>query len=84
MFQVLQVFQRYVAKADRDITKVDWKVTHVTMSTQEYFMCMFQNVLSVSHECCKYFMWIDVAKVDLDITYTCMLQVYVSSASSVC
>jgi hypothetical protein len=36
------------------------------------------NVSSVSNECCKVF-YLDVAKVDLDVAYTCKLQAYVSS-----
>jgi hypothetical protein len=43
---------------------------------------MFQvcspNVSSVLDECCKYF-YLIVAKVDLDGSYTCMLQAYVLS-----
>ena len=44
---------------------------------------MFQvYVSSVSDICCKCF-YLDVAKVDLDVAYTCMLQAYVSSGLGV-
>jgi hypothetical protein len=50
------------------------------------YTCMFQvyvaNVLSVSDVCCKCF-HLDVAKVDLDVAYTCTLEAYVSSVSYV-
>ena len=39
-----------------------------------------QNISSVSAVCCKCF-YLDIAKVDLDDAYTCMLQAYVSSVS---
>ena len=35
------------------------------------------------HVCCKCF-YLDVAKVDMDVAYTCMLQAYISSVSYVC
>jgi hypothetical protein len=41
-----------------------------------------KNVSSVTDICCKCF-YLNVAKVDLNVTYTCMLQVYVSSVSYV-
>jgi hypothetical protein len=41
------------------------------------WMCMYvSNVSSVPDICCKCF-HLDVAKIDLDVVYTCMLQEYV-------
>jgi hypothetical protein len=44
------------------------------------FQVYVQNVSSVSDVYCNCF-HLDVAKVDLDVAYTCMLQAYVSSVS---
>jgi hypothetical protein len=77
------VFYINVTNVDRDVTKVDRKVAHVAITIHLYFKCMFQMfhlyktyVVSVSSRCC--------IKIDLDVTYTCMLQVYVPSVSYVC
>jgi hypothetical protein len=47
------------------------------------FQVYVTNVSSAPDECCKCF-YLDVAKVDLDVAYTCMLQAYVSRVSYVC
>jgi hypothetical protein len=61
-----------------DIVEVDREVAHIAMVFSSIypkcFVC-FRCMLQVFH--------LDVAKVDLDVTYTCMLQVYVSSVSVV-
>jgi hypothetical protein len=60
-----------------DVAKVDRDVAHVVMAIHVCFKCMFQmfdlfqtNVASVLSECCK---------VDMNVAYTCILQIYVSS-----
>jgi hypothetical protein len=42
------------------------------------FQVYVPSFSSLSDVCCKYF-HLDVAKVDLDVAYTCMLQMYFSS-----
>jgi hypothetical protein len=54
--------------------KVDRDVSHVAMAMHVCFKSMFQ----MFRICCKCFN-LDVAKVDLDVAYICMLQTYVSS-----
>jgi hypothetical protein len=51
-----------------DVAKVDRDVAHVLMAIHVFFRCIFQ----VFH-----LFQIYVAKVDLDVSYTCMLQAYV-------
>jgi hypothetical protein len=64
-----------------DVVKVDRDIAHVIMAIFLKKYCngytrMFQmnilNVLSVLNICCKCF-YLDVAKEDLDVVYTCML-----------
>jgi hypothetical protein len=54
-----------------DVAKVVRDVAHVVMAINVCFKCMFQmNATSV---------YLDVAKVDLHVVSTCMLQAYVRS-----
>jgi hypothetical protein len=67
---ILQVF--YI-----DVTKLDQDVVHIAIvfsSVSQKFHLFQMYVTSVSS---------DVAKVYLDIAYTCMLQAYISSVSGV-
>jgi hypothetical protein len=62
-----------------DLAKVVRDVAHVAMVffssvCHKCFIC-FRRMLQVFH--------LNVAKVDLDVAYTCMLQAYISSVSDV-
>jgi hypothetical protein len=60
-----------------DVAKVDQDVVHVAMvfsSVSQKFHLFQTYIVSVSS---------DVAKIYLDVAYTCMLQAYVSSVSGV-
>jgi hypothetical protein len=73
------MFHRYVASVLFDVAKVDWdNIAHVAIVFQVYV----PNVHMFSDVCCNC-VYSDVAKVDLDVSYICMLQLYVSSISSV-
>ena len=56
------------------VAKVDRDVAHVVVAIHVCFIC-FRCMLQVFHR--------DVAKVDLDVAYTCMLQAYVSIVSGI-
>jgi hypothetical protein len=74
----LQVFYIDVAKLNRD-------VAHVAMTIHECFKCMFQMFQLFQTYVAS--VHLDVAKVDLDVAYTYMLQAYISSilgVSDVC
>jgi hypothetical protein len=58
--------------------KVDRDVALVAMAMHVYFLVYIPNVSSVSDVCCKCF-HLYVTKIDLDVAYKCMLQVYLSS-----
>jgi hypothetical protein len=77
LFQVFQIFQRYVASVLYQCSKSrSGRCTccnGVFKCTSKMFHLFQTYVVSVH---------LDVAKVDLDIAYTCMLQVYVLSVFS--
>ena len=60
-----------------DVAKVNWNVAHVIMAIHVCFKCMFQmfHLFQTNVAC----FFLNVAKVDLDVAYICMLQAYVSS-----
>jgi hypothetical protein len=60
-----------------DVAKVDRDVAHVVMAIYVCLKCMFQ-IFICSKRMLQLF-YLVVAKVDLDVAYTCMLQAYVSS-----
>jgi hypothetical protein len=66
-----------------DVAKVGQDVAHVAMAIYVLFQVYVSNVFSVADICCKCF-YLNIAKIDLNVTYTCMLQAYVSSVSYVC
>jgi hypothetical protein len=77
MFTVFQMFQRY-------ITSVPYWCCKTRSGCCNSYVYMFQvyvlNVLFVSDVCCKCF-YLDITKIDLNVTYTCMLHAYFSSVS---
>ena len=83
---MFQVFLRYVAsvvyrccKSRSDVTHVVWLYTYVSSVCSKSFICS-RRTLQV--------FYLDIAKVDLDVAYTCMLQAnifkYFSGVSYVC
>jgi hypothetical protein len=81
---MFQVFQRYVVSVSYWYCKSRSGCCESSSGCCNGYARMFQvyvpNVLSVSDVCCKCF-HLDVTKVDLNVAYICMLQVYVSSVS---
>jgi hypothetical protein len=71
IFQVFQMFQRYVAKVDHD-------AAHVVMVIHICFKCVFK-MLSVSDEYCKCFIWM----LHIQARYNHMFQV-ILGVSHVC
>ena len=63
-----------VYKVDRDVAHIAITIHYVSRVCSKYFIC-FRHMLQVFHQ--------DVAKVDLDVANTCMLQAHVSSVSVV-
>jgi hypothetical protein len=59
------------------LQKVDGDVAYVVMAIHVCFKCIFQ-MFHCSRRMSQVFC-LDVAKVDLDVTYICMLQAYVLS-----
>jgi hypothetical protein len=64
---MLQVVRIDIAKIDRDVAHVQWLYTYASSVCSKCFI--------LSDVCYKYFHQ-DVVKIDLDVTYTCMLQTY--------
>jgi hypothetical protein len=60
----MQAFRIGVAKVDQD-------VAHVAMAIHVCLRCMFQ-MFQLYQTCCKYF-HLEVANVDMNVAYTCML-----------
>jgi hypothetical protein len=79
---MLQPFRISVTIVDRDVAKVDRDIANVAMDYAHMFQVYILNVSSVSVVYCKCF-HLDVAKVALDVAYTCMLQAYVLSVLGV-
>jgi hypothetical protein len=76
---VFQIFQRYVAKVFCiNVAKAYQDVAYVAIvfsSVCPQYFIYFRRMLQV--------FYLDVAKVELHVAYTCMLQVYISSVSSI-
>jgi hypothetical protein len=72
------MFQRYVASVSYRCCKSrSWCCTCYNGYTR-MFQVYVLNVSTVLDVCCKYF-YLNVAKVDLNVAYTCMLQSYFPS-----
>jgi hypothetical protein len=69
------VYYIYVVKVDRDVIKLDRDIAHVAICFKCIFQMfhLYQIMLQEFH--------LNVAKVDLNVTYTSMLQAYVSCVS---
>ena len=59
-----------------DVAKVDQDIAHVVIAIHICFKVYVPNVSSVPDICCTLF-YLNVSKVDLDVAYTYMLQVYI-------
>jgi hypothetical protein len=74
-----------------DVVRVDRDVTHVVMTINVCFKCMFLNVSSVLDECCKCFIWMlhihacckHMFQVFSGVSYVC-LQVFHLNIAYVC
>jgi hypothetical protein len=65
-----------------DFAKVYWDIAHVAMAIHVCFECIFQMFYMYQTYVASFF-HLYIAKVDLDVAYTCMLQAYILNVSGV-
>jgi hypothetical protein len=82
IFQVFQVFQRYIASVSYRCCKSRSGCCICCNDYARMFQVYVLNVSSISNVRYKYF-HMDVAKVDLNVAYACIFQVFHTSIASI-